>query len=129
MQYLLRNIKLFVLIFGITIVFTACTNSSVIIKNNELHITKGIIFSYQCERGVQVSTKYYSLSDDSLSFIKLTLPNEPEITLAQAISASGSRYSNESLEWYVKGNKGFVQVRNNKQKWVFMYKNCQIIEL
>ena len=120
--------KLLAIYFSVILMMTACNNSDLPIKNKALTISKNGEHLYQCGNNVQVKATYYALSDDSLSFVKLALPNEPEITLAQAISASGERYSNESLEWWVTGLEAFAQTRNQDQEWQFMYQNCHAIE-
>jgi len=74
--------------------------------------------NYQCKNDTIIHATYYSLSDNSLGFVKLTLPDNHEVTLAQAISASGARYSNGLLTWWIKGSSGFFQSQNQSN-------NCQ----
>lgn len=79
---------------------------------------------YQCEGDSEVVVQYYSLSDNSLSFIKLNLPGEAEITLPRTLSASGEQYSNGAITWWVKSETGAVQVRGQDSGWHDLYKKC-----
>jgi membrane-bound inhibitor of C-type lysozyme len=72
------------------------------IRSTELGLAGGKPFSYQCDNGKKVIARYYNLSDNSLSFVKLTLDGK-EYTLPQVMSASGVRYTDEhKIEWWTK---------------------------
>lgn len=69
-------------------------------KTAPLTIKKGARILYQCENKVNAVATYYGLSDNSLSFVKVTTKGKT-FTLPQAVSASGSRYSdNLTMEWW-----------------------------
>lgn len=62
-------------------------------------------------------TLYYTLSDNSLTFVKLTL-NGTEYTLPQAVSADGTRYTSDmDIVWWEKGDSAFVQTRDSSGNW------------
>jgi membrane-bound inhibitor of C-type lysozyme len=63
-------------------------------------------FYYNCDDGRSLVVRHYTLSDRSLEFIKLSLP-EKVYTLPHSISASGTRYSDGShIQWWSKGENG-----------------------
>ena len=115
-------------LLSVGLIVTGCSQLNFASSNNELTVLGGEQLTYQCEDKTRVIVKYYSLSDSSLGFVKLGLKNELEITLARTFSASGERYSNEAVEWSVKGSRAFVQIRNQDKKWEFMHRDCQLIE-
>jgi membrane-bound inhibitor of C-type lysozyme len=81
-----------------------------------LNISTQITVYYQCDNGEKIRASYYNLSDDSLSFVKLTLKGTP-YTLPALISASGVRYTDEhQVEWWQKGNEVMLDedVRDDK---------------
>jgi membrane-bound inhibitor of C-type lysozyme len=72
--------------------------------------------------------RYYTLSDNSLHFVKLLMPDGREYTLPNAVSASGARYTDDrELVWWTKGDSAFVQTRDRNGEWQIMYNNCGII--
>lgn len=72
------------------------------IRATELGLAGGKPFSYQCDNGKKVIARYYNLSDNSLSFVRLTLDGK-EYTLPRVVSASGVRYTDEhKIEWWTK---------------------------
>jgi membrane-bound inhibitor of C-type lysozyme len=74
----------------------------------------------------EITAEYYSLSDNSLEFVKVKLPDGKEYTLPRVLSASGSRYTDErEMVWWIKGDSASVQMRNPKGKWKVMY-NCSV---
>ncbi|HEH9438807.1 TPA: MliC family protein [Aeromonas sobria] len=95
-------------------------------QGNTLSVTGGEPVSYQCEQGKKVQVRYFSLSDESLSFIKLSLPDGKDYTLPQAISASGTRYTDEhEAVWWNKGSEGFVEMRDKNGEWQTVYRDCK----
>ena len=66
---------------------------------------------YRCEGGERIEARYYSLSDKSLDFVKVLLPDGREVTLPQAMSASGVRYTNDCRMGVV-DQRGFRLCRN-----------------
>ena len=57
-----------------------------------LTVTGGEPVIYACANGDRLVARYYSLSDDSLRFVKILFPDGREYTLPQVISGSGARY-------------------------------------
>ncbi len=91
-----------------------------------LSIKTGEKIVYQCNGGEKIKARYFSLSDQSLYFVKLTLPNGKEYTLPQIMSASGVRYTDErELVWWTKGNEVLIEKRNENGEWKPLYKNCR----
>ncbi|TDR31141.1 MliC family protein [Hydromonas duriensis] len=69
-------------------------------KTSTLTLSAGKAVHYQCDNGARVSGIYYNLSDNSLSFVKLTF-NKEQYTLPSVVAASGVRYSDgRMLEWW-----------------------------
>jgi membrane-bound inhibitor of C-type lysozyme len=96
-------------------------------KQEQLTVTGGEPITYQCQAGEQIMVRYYALSDKSLQFVKVTLPDGQVQTLPNAMSGSGARYTDDRLwVWWNKGETGFVETRNDKGEWYTVYDNCQV---
>jgi membrane-bound inhibitor of C-type lysozyme len=81
----------------------ATTANIAFAKPSKLSLLAGKTIHYQCSNHSNVTAIYYSLSDHSLSFVKLTL-NGNQYTLPAVVSASGARYSDlRKIEWWEKG--------------------------
>jgi len=77
---------------------------------------------YKSETGEQFVAKYGSLSDGSLHFVKLTMPDGREYTLPQVISGSGVRYTDErEIVWWTHQGTIRVDVRDAEGKWTTKY--------
>lgn len=62
--------------------------------------------------------RYGHLSDGSLEFVKVTMPNGRELTLPAAVSASGARYTDEfELVWWEHQGTVSVDVRRDDGTW------------
>ena len=86
----------------------ASTSSIAFAKTNKLSVSIDATAHYQCDNGSKVTASYYHLSDDSLSFVKLTIKNEA-YTLPQVVSASGVRYTDEhKVEWFTKEDEALL---------------------
>lgn len=93
-----------------------------------LTVTGGEPIVYQCENGEEITARYYSLSDNSLDFVKLSMPDGQEYTLPQVLSASGVRYTDDRvLVWWTKGDSAFAQSRDDTGEWQTTYEDCQQI--
>lgn len=91
-----------------------------------LTVTGGAPIAYQCANDQKVQVSYYALSDDSLNFIKLALPDGKDYTLPQVVSASGARYTDEhEAVWWNKGSEGFVEMRGEGGEWQSAYTDCK----
>ncbi len=81
--------------------------------------------NYLTEDNKIIKATYYTLSDNSLEFVKVVLPNGNKYTLPRLLSASGVRYSNDyKLVWWIKGNIAFCEERLENGEWKIKYKNC-----
>ena len=98
-----RNISCKI-ITGVTILL--CIISCTINDNPEIVKTAEAV--YQNSEGKILEAVFYSLSDNSLNFVRV-IYDEKQYTLPQLVSASGARYSDEfSMEFWVKGNTASV---------------------
>jgi membrane-bound inhibitor of C-type lysozyme len=97
------------------------------LQKDSLTVRGGEKVTYQCEKGDRVVVKYYSLSDDSLNFVKIVLPGGKEQTLPQALSASGARYTDDrELVWWIKGDAAMLEIRDNTGNWQLQYRDCKV---
>ncbi|MCX6250849.1 MAG: MliC family protein [Bacteroidetes bacterium] len=106
------------------ILFCGCAG-----KRNPVSLTVrgGTPVIYQSDSGARIIAKYFTLSDSSLDFVKVTLPGGKEYTLPQAMSASGARYTDDrELVWWTKGNTAFAEIRDENGQWKMKY-NCKEI--
>ena len=82
---------------------------------------------YRCAGGQTIKATYYTLDDRSLRFVRLLLPGGRRLTLPQVMSASGERFSaDQDVRWWVKGNSGFVQQRNQRGDWTVTLDSCDV---
>ncbi len=89
-------------------------------------MTGGDPVTYLCEQGQRVQVRYFALSDQSLNFVKLALPDGKDYTLPQSVSASGARYSDDhEAVWWNKGDEGFVEMRDKDGEWQSVYNDCK----
>jgi len=73
---------------------------------------------WQGPKGERFVARYGSLSDDSLSFVKVTMPDGRQWTLPRAVSASGERYTDErEVVWWLHQGKVRVDVRRDDGEW------------
>ena len=111
---------------GAVLSAVACTGPA---KNGGEDSLRALIMSsgtYLCAGGERIGVTYYRLSDDSLDFVKVVLPDGKERTLPNAVSASGARYTDErELVWWTKGDTAFVQTRGPDGKWRISSKDCR----
>ncbi len=96
----------------------------------QLSVTLSEPIIYLSEEGQSFSVKYGELSDNSLSFMKITLPNGAEKTLPRALSASGARYLDErELEWWEHQGSICLSKRDEKtQQWLRCHWTLQQIK-
>ncbi len=65
--------------------------------------------AFKCENGKTAEVKHYELSDQSLSFIKLSYDGKTH-TLPNVPAASGVRFSDElTMEWHAKADSAVLQ--------------------
>lgn len=81
--------------------------------------------AYACPDGERITAVYYRLSDNSLRFVKLSMPGGIQATLPAVASGSGSRYSDErEYVWWIKGRTGLLQVRDAAGTWRARFEDC-----
>ncbi|MCE5255722.1 MAG: MliC family protein [Spirochaetaceae bacterium] len=116
---------IFTIFFALLIGMTACSNQD----KGKLTVTGGDPVDYQAENGDRLVAKYYSLSDKSLDFVKVTLPDGMEYTLPRVLSASGVRYTDDmELVWWTKGDTAHAERRDANGEWQTLYAECREIE-
>ena len=82
--------------------------------------------AYICSGEERIMARYYVLSDKTLHFVSLDLPDGDMVTLPNAVSASGSRYTDErEYVWWVKGREGFLEQRGEDGDWQPYLENCR----
>lgn len=124
MKNIMSKILLFSILLIVSYLFGCCSN----FKKENPTVRGGESVTYQCENGDRITAKYYSLSDNSLNFVKVILPDGKEQTLPQGLSASGARYTDDrELVWWIKGDSARLEVRDNEGNWQTRYNNCQTI--
>jgi membrane-bound inhibitor of C-type lysozyme len=74
-----------------------------------------------------MTARYYTLSDSSLNFVKLTMSGDAEYTLPQSVSGSGARYTDDMmLTWWVKGDSATVEMRDDDGQWRTVSSCCAV---
>lgn len=95
------------------------------LETKSLTVRGGDPVAYQCSKQERIVARYFSLSDDSLSFVKVSMPDGREHTLPNALSASGARYTDDrTVVWWTKGNTAFAQERDQNGEWQTKYSDC-----
>ena len=93
-----------------------------------LSVVQGDTIRYRCGGGQIIEAQYGSLSDQSLSFVRLRLPDGRRLTLPQVASGSGARYSaDHNFTWWSKGNGGFLQERADDGEWRITLDACDAL--
>ena len=84
--------------------------------------------TYACANGDRLVARYFSLSDDSLRFVKILFPDGREYTLPQVISGSGARYTDDGeLLWWIKGDEARAEVRDENGEWKELCGECRVL--
>jgi len=107
------------LIIGIALIWT-CLELTTCNHSNKGHLTVigGREVTYQRTDGESITVAYYTLSDNSLNFVKLHFSDGRELTLPQVVSASGARYTDErDWEWWIKGESAMLRTRDGYGQW------------
>ena len=111
-----------VLLFALVCTVSSCNTAE---KSGKLEVIGGKPIVYQAENGDRMTARYYSLSDKSLDFVKVTMPDGKEYTLPRVLSASGVRYTDDmELVWWNKGNTAHVEKRDENGEWQILYSEC-----
>jgi len=112
----------------VLLIFTISLIGSCSPNQDQLKVMKNGVITWRSETGEKIVTQFYSLSDNSLKFVKVVLPDGKEYTLPQVVSASGVRYTDErEIVFWMKGETAFVQQRAPSGEWQILYNNCWVI--
>ncbi|HOI73472.1 MAG TPA: MliC family protein [Syntrophales bacterium] len=115
------------IVIGALALVLVCGNALAGPGPGRLTVSGGMAVRYACENGDRVLATYYQLSDGSLSFVKVRMPDGKVYTLPQALSASGSRYTDDrELVWWTKGDLAFAEVRDDNGEWTQKYRDCRV---
>lgn len=97
--------------------------------NKLLSVKMGPPIQYESEDGKRFTARYGFLSDESLHFVKVTMPDGKEYTLPQVISGSGVRYTDErEVVWWTHQGTVRVDVRDAEGKWKTRYSKLKEIQ-
>jgi membrane-bound inhibitor of C-type lysozyme len=95
------------------------------VPESRLTVRGGDPVAYRCGNGEQIEARYYALSDNSLDFVKVRIPDGKVYTLPRVLSASGARYTDDmELVWWTKGDSAFAEMRDANGDWQTRYDNC-----
>jgi membrane-bound inhibitor of C-type lysozyme len=84
---------------------------------------------YRSDNGDHFVARYGSLSDGSLHFVKVEMPDGKEYTLPQVVSASGVRYTDErELVWWTHQGTVRVDVRDADGNWETRYSELREVQ-
>jgi membrane-bound inhibitor of C-type lysozyme len=123
---MLKTNQIIILLSTLVLSLSSCINGQ-----NKISLTVKIDppIHYQSENGDHFIARYGSLSDGSLHFVKIKMPDGREYTLPQAISGSGSRYTDErELVWWEHQNKVRVDARNAEGEWITVYSELSEVQ-
>ena len=107
-------------ILAATAFLSACSSLSAPLLTVIKHPTRAFL----CDGAHQITITHFQLSDQSLAFAKIQLPELPEFTLPQVNSASGITYANGSVQWTEKGKEASVWVLEKKDEWQPLFRDC-----
>lgn len=97
------------------LLLAGCATNS---RQAELTVQLGETIHYKSPNGDAFVAQYGSLSDDSLHFVKVEMPNGQKYTLPQVLSASGVRYSDDrELVWWSHQGTVRVEMRDADGNW------------
>lgn len=112
------------------IVFGVALSITLLAKADE---TLGVILEspvyYQNEKGDTFTARYGSLSDGSLHFVKITMPDGKTHTLPQVVSGSGARYTDDrEIVWWEHHGTVRIDVRDVDGKWITEYQGLKEVK-
>jgi membrane-bound inhibitor of C-type lysozyme len=109
-----RKIVIAIAVVVLIMTFVGCSTNA----KAKLSVELDQEVEYQCSDGSKVNARFYTLTDNSLSFVKIKITKEKEYTLPQVIAASGVRYSDEySIQIWTKGNEMTLYKMNEDREW------------
>lgn len=97
----------------------SCTTNSLPVR---LGTRIGPPVHYEGPDGARFVARYGSLSDGTLHFVKVQMPDGRQLTLPQVVSASGVRYTDDrELIWWTHQDIVTVQTRDAAGQWQTRY--------
>ena len=109
-----RKVAIAIAVIQLVIAFTGC--STLAKEKLNLELTQEV--EYICSDESKINVRFYTLTDNSLYFVKVKMVDGKEYTLPQVIAASGARYSDEySLQFWIKGNSMTLYKMNEEREW------------
>lgn len=120
----MKKIKLLLLLIS----FISIAESATL--RNKLHVKLLSSVNYQCADKTKLSVRYYSLSDNSLYFVKIKLDTKG-YTLPQTGAGSGVKYSDgHQMTWWTKGEEGTVYMQNDspETEWPVAHDSCAVLK-
>ncbi|OPL19611.1 MAG: hypothetical protein AVO35_09865 [Candidatus Aegiribacteria sp. MLS_C] len=109
-------------LMAVLVLVSGCGNGD----GHGLSVTGGEPVQYVNADGQSVTARFYSLSDGSLNFVKLNLPEGVECTLPQSVSGSGARYTDDGmLTFWIRGDSATVETRDDQGQWQVLYAHLQ----
>ncbi len=81
-----------------------------------LTLSPPTVAKYTCTGGKKIVASYYQLSDQSLSFVRLSASGKT-YTIPEAMAASGARYANDTAgEWWEHHGEATLTLAGGKAK-------------
>jgi len=109
-----RKVAIAIAVILLVIAFTGC--STLAKEKLNLELTQEV--EYICSDESKINVRFYTLTDNSLYFVKVKMVDGKEYTLPQVIAASGARYSDEySLQFWIKGKSMTLYTMNEEREW------------
>ena len=113
----------------ISIILSSISITASAKDKENLAVNLGPIIKYESKDGKIFRARYCSLSDESLQFVKITMPDGKKHTLPQVLSGSGVRYTDErELIWWTHQGTVRVDMKNDKGEWITKYPELKEIK-
>lgn len=113
----------------IILTFVVGCHSTSLLNNKKLTVVSFNKANYLCDKNDLIQIEFYGLSDNSMEFVKVTLPTGERLTLPRTVSASGALYDASSgVQLFLKGKMTRLDVQETADKWSKLYANCSQVE-
>ncbi len=112
--------------FKVVVVLMGLLVAGGCVSHRNLGVQLGAPQAYESADGSKIVARYGKLSDGSLAFVKVTMPDGREYTLPQTISASGAKYSDViRLTWWEHQGSVLVETMTEDGDWETKYKDVK----